>query len=91
MPHHPHKLSRFWQELKRRNVFHVLAIYIAAAFMLLELSDMASEPFNLPDWSKKVGFFILLAILIIALTGSRLYDIRPEEVAVKAKRLFYNP
>jgi len=79
------KLSQFWHELKRRNVPHVLAIYIAAAFMLLELLDMVSGPFNLPQWSMKVGFFILLAGLIIAFIVSWLYDIRPEGGVVKTE------
>ena len=85
MPSSPNKLSQFWQELKRRNVTHVLAVYIAAAFMLLELIDMVSEPFNLPVWSMKVGFFILLAGLIIAFITSWLYDIRREGGIVKTE------
>ena len=31
----PNKLTQFWQELKRRNVTRVLAVYIASAFMIL--------------------------------------------------------
>jgi len=79
----PNKLSQFWQELKRRNVTRVLAVYIAAAFMLLELVDMISEPFGLPDWSMRVGFFVLLAGLIIALIVSWIFDAHPEGGLVK--------
>jgi TolB-like protein len=81
----PSKLSRFWQELKRRNVTRVLAVYIAAAFMLLELLDMISDPFGLPAWSVKVGFFVLLAGLFIAIIVSWIYDIHPEGGMVKTK------
>jgi TolB-like protein/Tfp pilus assembly protein PilF len=83
MPTNPNKLSQFWQELKRRNVTHVLAVYIAAAFMLLELVDMISEPFGLPDWSMKAAFFILIAGLVIALIVSWIYDIHPKGGLVK--------
>jgi hypothetical protein len=38
----PNKLSQFWQELKHRNDTHVLAVYIAAAFMILELGCIPS-------------------------------------------------
>lgn len=63
----PGKISQFWQELKRRNVTRVLAVYIAAAFMVLELVDMVSDPFGLPEWSMKVTFLIAIAGLILAL------------------------
>jgi len=77
MSNSPSKLSQFWQELKRRNVTRVLAVYIAAGFMILELVDMTSEPFGLPDWSMKAAFFILLAGLIIAVIVSWIYDVTP--------------
>jgi len=79
----PNKLSQFWQELKRRNVTRVLAVYIAAAFMILELVDMTTQPFGLPDWSMKVAFFVLLAGLIVAVIISWIYDIHPEGGMVK--------
>lgn len=81
----PNKLSRFWQKLKRRNVTRVLAVYIAAAFMLLELLDMISDPFGLPAWSVKVGFFVLLAGLFIAVIVSWIYDIHPEGGIIKTE------
>lgn len=61
----PNKITRFWQELRHRNVPRVLAVYVAAAFMVLELPDMISEPFGLPGWSIRAGFFILLSDLVI--------------------------
>ena len=79
----PNKLSQFWQELRRRNVTRVLAVYIAAAFMILELVDMTSDPFGLPDWSMKVAFLILIAGLIIVVIVSWIYDIHPKEGIIK--------
>ena len=81
----PNKLSRFWYEFKRRKVGRLLAVYIAAAFMILELVDMISEPFGLPEWSMKVVFFILLAGLIITFVVSWIYDIHPEGRVVKTE------
>ncbi len=85
MQQQPNKLAQFWQELKRRNVTRVLAVYIAAGFMILELVNMFSEPFGLPDWSLKVAFFILLAGLVIAFIISWVYEIHPEEGIVKTE------
>lgn len=81
----PNKLSQFWQELKRRNVVRVVTVYAGAAFVILELVDMSSEPFGLPGWT-----FILAAVLlsigfIIAVILSWIYDIHPEEGVVKTE------
>jgi len=46
MPEKPHN---FWQELKRRKVFRVIAMYAAAAYVIIELSNNIVEPLNLPD------------------------------------------
>ena len=85
MPNSPNKLSQFWQELKRRNVTRVLAVYIAAAFMILELVDMITDPFGLPGWSLKVAFFILLAGLVIAVIVSWIYDLHSEDGIVRSE------
>jgi hypothetical protein len=50
----PNKLSQFWQELKRRKVIHVITVYAAAAFVILELVDIITKPFGLPDWTLKL-------------------------------------
>jgi TolB-like protein/Tfp pilus assembly protein PilF len=80
MQQQPNKLSQFWQELKRRNVTRVLAVYIAAGFMILELVDMISEPFGLPEWSFKLALFILFAGLFITLIISWIFDVTPKGV-----------
>jgi len=85
MPDKPKNPGRFWQELKRRNVTRVFAVYIAAAFMILELIDIISEPFGLPDWSLKVALFILIAGLFITVIISWIYDIHPKEGIVKTQ------
>ncbi len=74
------KFSQFWQELKRRNVTRVLAVYIAAAFMVFEMVDIVSEPFGLPEWSLKVAFFVLFAGLFIAIIISWIFDVTPKGV-----------
>jgi len=61
----------------------VVAVYIAAAFMILELVDIISEPFELPVWSLKLTFLILSGGLIIAVILAWIYDIHPEAGTVK--------
>ena len=74
----PDKLSQFWQELKRRKVIRVITVYAAAAFVILELVDIITEPFGLPDWTLKLVVVLLSIGLIVSLILSWIYDISPE-------------
>jgi TolB-like protein len=79
------KLSRFWQELKRRHVIRVIMVYTGAAFVILSLVDMIREPFELPNWSFKLVIIILIIGLIIAVILSWIYDVHPEGGMVKTE------
>ncbi|MBS0011783.1 MAG: tetratricopeptide repeat protein [Bacteroidales bacterium] len=61
MPVKPDKPNNFWQELKRRKVFRVLAIYAGTAYIIIEIVDNISEPLHLPVW------FATLIILLLAI------------------------
>ena len=80
MSTNPNKLTRFWHELKRRNVARVFAVYAAAAFMILELVDIMSEPFGLPDWTLNLVFAILALGLVTAMIFSWIFDVTPKGV-----------
>lgn len=77
MPDNP---FNFWQELKRRRVIRVIPVYAAAAFVLLELVDIITEPFGLPDWTLRFVFVLLCIGLVISVLLSWIYDITPEGV-----------
>ncbi len=53
--------QRFFAELKRRKVFRVMAVYGAAAFVIMQVADIAFEPLGLPAWT--LTFLILLLLL----------------------------
>jgi len=78
MPDSPNKLSQFWQELIRRKVVRVITVYAAAAFVILELVDIITEPFGLPDWTLKLVVVLLSVGLIVSIILSWIYDIKPE-------------
>ncbi len=80
MSANPNKLSQFWQELKRRKVFRVVAMYAATAFIIMEAGDIMLPRLGLPDWS--VTFIIVLLIVgfPIAIILSWIFDITPEGV-----------
>jgi adenylate cyclase len=75
MPANPNKLSRFWQELKRRRVIHVITVYASAAFVIIELINNLAEPLNLPPNLLTIVVIVLAVGFPLAIVLSWLYDL----------------
>ena len=75
MPNNPNRLSRFWQELKRRKVIHVIVVYATAAFIIIELVNNVYEPLRLPDWTPLLVIIILAIGFPVAIIISWIFDI----------------
>jgi len=80
MPEQAKNPFRLWEELKRRKVIRVIPVYAAAAFVLLELVDIITEPFGLPAWTLKLAVVILSLGFVIAVILSWIFDITPQGV-----------
>jgi adenylate cyclase len=80
MPTNPNKLSRFWQELKRRRVVHVITVYASATFVIIELINNLAEPFNLPSNLLTIVVIVLAVGFPLAIILSWLYDVTSEGV-----------
>ena len=76
----PNKLSRFWQELKRRKVVHVITVYASAAFVIIELVNNLAEPLNLPATLTTILIVVLAIGFPLAVILSWLYDLTSEGV-----------
>ena len=81
----PNKLSQFWQELKRRKVTRTITVYAAAAFVILELTDIVAPSLGLPDWTPNLIIILLIVGFIIAVILSWIYDLHPEGGIVKTE------
>jgi hypothetical protein len=81
----PNKLSKFWQELKRRKVTRTITVYAAAAFVILELVSIIVEPLRLPEWTLPFIIVLLCVGFIIAIILSWIYDVHPEGGIVKTE------
>jgi TolB-like protein len=79
------KISQFWQELKRRKVVRVISVYAAAAFVILELTDIVAPSLGLPDWTLNLIIILLCVGFIIAVILSWIFDVHPEGGIVKTK------
>ena len=76
----PGKLSRFWQELKRRRVIHVITVYASTAFVIIELINNLAEPLNLPPNLLTIVLIILAVGFPLATILSWLYDLTGQGV-----------
>lgn len=74
------KPFRFWQELKRRGVPRVLAMYAATAFIVIEASDIIFPRLGFPDWTITLMIILLIIGLPVAFILSWVFDITPQGV-----------
>jgi len=74
----PVKLSQFWQELKRRKVVRVIAMYAGAAYIIIELVSNISEPLHLPGWTTTMVILLLAIGFPITAILSWIFDATPE-------------
>lgn len=80
MSDHPHRLSRFWQELKRRKVIRVITVYAAAAYVIIELTSIVAPSLGLPDWTLNFVIILMCAGFVIAVILSWIFDVTPEGI-----------
>lgn len=65
-------------ELSRRNIFHVVLLYVAAGWLVLELGAMAVDYAGVPGWVYRFIFGVLIIGFPLALVLSWIYEITPE-------------
>ena len=75
MSESPNKLIKFWQELKRRKVFKVVAMYAGTAFIILEVVNNLVGPLRLPEWTPTLVIVVLGAGFPFAIIFSWIFDI----------------
>ena len=73
-------MGQFFKELKRRKVLRVAAAYIVASWVVLQVADLLSEILELPGWTAKFAFAILLIGFVPALIFAWAYDLTPDGV-----------
>ena len=74
------KPEKFWNELKRRKVFKVVAMYAGTAFIILQLSEILTPALFLPSWTTRLVMLILIICFPIAVIFSWIFDITPDGI-----------
>jgi len=76
----PNKISRFWQELKRRNVIKVFIWYAGVAMVLIGLASDVAGPFHLPDGTLRLVIILIIVGFPLAMMLSWFFDISSQGI-----------
>ena len=74
---HSNILGHFWHELKRRKVLRVITVYAAAAFVIIELTDIVAPSLGLPEWTLNLVIILLSAGFLLSVILSWIFDFKP--------------
>ncbi len=75
-----HGYQRVFAELKRRQVFRVMAVYGAVAFVVLQVADIALPGLGLPEWTITLILALTFLGFPIAIVLSWALEMTPEGV-----------
>jgi len=73
-------MIRFWNELQRRKVFKVLAMYAGSAFIIIQVEGSLAEPLNLPRWIGTLIVIILIAGFPLTAILAWIFDLTPQGI-----------
>ncbi|NGX17146.1 tetratricopeptide repeat protein [Wenzhouxiangella sp. XN24] len=68
----------FFAELKRRNVIRVGLAYVVAAWVVIQVMEIAADAFEAPAWVLKLVVTMFVIGLLPALVFSWVYELTPE-------------
>ncbi len=60
-------MSNFFTELRRRKIWWVAGVYIAASWIIMQVVGFVEEPLRLPDWADTLAIVLLMAGLPVAI------------------------
>jgi len=70
----------FFNELKRRRVIRVVAIYAVVGWIIIEVTSTVLPNLNLPDWTATLVTFLIILGFPITVIMAWVFDIGPEGV-----------
>ncbi len=70
----------FWAELRRRKVYNVGAVYVVAAWLLVQIADSTFEPLGLPEAAIRLLIYVAIAGFPVALLLAWIFEITAEGI-----------
>jgi len=68
----------FFSELKRRNVYKVIVVYLSTSWLLLQIIDLVLKNINAPGWVMQAFMLALIAGFPIMLVVAWMLELTPE-------------
>lgn len=72
------RISKFYQELKRRKVIRVAITYIVVAWILVEVASVMFPGLLLPEWSVRLVIALVVVGFPIALVLAWAFELKPD-------------
>lgn len=69
------RIARLLAELRRRHVFRAAAVFLAGAFVVLQVTDLAVEPLGLPSWTMTMLWLVVLVGFPLTMVLAWAYDL----------------
>ncbi|MEZ5492332.1 MAG: hypothetical protein R3F50_18775 [Gammaproteobacteria bacterium] len=73
-------MGKLYEELKRRRVFRVAAVYAVVAWVLIQVADTIAPLMNLPDSAPRLVLFLLIILFPVALFLAWAYEVTPDGI-----------
>ncbi len=73
-------MGSLFQDLKKRKVFTIAAVYAVVAWLTIQIVDVINAPLSLPDWFQTVTIVLFVIGFPIALILAWAYEVTPEGV-----------
>jgi adenylate cyclase len=76
------RLSRLWQEIKRRKVVRVILAYLVVGWALIQVADATLQPLHLPDWAGTLVIWLVGLGFPVAVILAWVLDVTPQGIQV---------
>lgn len=73
-------LKRLLEELRRRRVFRVAALYLVAGWIVIQVAGATFDPLGLPDWSLRLVIMLVALGFVLACAVAWSYDLTPRGI-----------
>ena len=71
---------QFLDELKKRNVIRVAALYLVASWLILQVGDLVFDAFEVPSWAMRLLIAILILGFPLALALSWVFELTDDGI-----------
>jgi len=73
-------MTRYFSELRRRNVFRIAAVYIVGGWLLLQVADVLFDAMTVPEWAMRLVLALLVLGFVPALVFAWVFELTPEGI-----------